>query len=81
MQETHRSSVLTTLARKYHAIGPLLTKIEGLIVYTNSGKSGRLTAYYAHWEKKVFDAIVKVRTYIDVWLTCEVQLGRTLQVF
>lgn len=60
-QESHRSSVLNSLARKYHAIGPLLTKIEGLIVYTNTGKSRRLASYYVHWEKKIFDAIVKVR--------------------
>ena len=51
---------MSALVRKYHAIGPLLIKMEGLVVYTNSGKSPRLKAYYAHWEKKIFDAIIKV---------------------
>ena len=59
-QSAHRSVVLSALARKYHAIGPLLIKMEGLVVYTNSGKSPRLKAYYAHWEKKIFDSIIKV---------------------
>ena len=52
--------VLSALARKYHAIGPLLIKMEGLVVYTNSGKSPRLKAYYFHWEKKIFDAIIRM---------------------
>ena len=59
-QSAHRSTILNALSRKYHAIGPLLIKMEGLVVYTNSGKSPRLKSYYAHWEKKIFDAIVKV---------------------
>ena len=57
--------VLSALARKYHAIGPLLIKMEGLVVYTNSGRSPRLKSYYAHWEAKIFDAIIKVRTVIN----------------
>jgi dynein heavy chain len=59
-QETHRSNVLSALARKYNAIGPLLTKIEGLVVYTNSGKSQRLKGYYAFWERRIFDCITKM---------------------
>lgn len=60
-QEEHRSSLLNSLSRKYHAIGPLLIKVEGLVVQTNTGKSPRLARYYEHWEKKVFESLVKVR--------------------
>ena len=50
-----------TLSRKYHAISPLLIKVEGLVVHTNSGKSPFMKRYYAYWERKVFDALVKVQ--------------------
>ena len=59
-QDTHRSHVLGTLVRRYHAIGPLLIKVEGLVVSTNTGKSPRLHDYYAHWERRMFEALVKV---------------------
>ena len=38
-QEIHRSRIFSTLSRKYHDIGPLLIKVEGLVVSTNTGKS------------------------------------------
>nr|WAW84832.1 axonemal dynein heavy chain 10 [Halisarca dujardinii] len=73
-QETHRSNVLNSLARKYHAIGPLLTKIEGLVVYTNSGKSPKLRSYYTFWERKIFDSITKMVAnnlrYLNEMLKC-----------
>lgn len=59
-QEEHRSNVLNALSRKYHAIGPLLVKVEGLVVQSNTGKCQRLAHYYEHWEAKVFQALVKV---------------------
>ena len=59
-QEAHRSTVMTSLVRKYHAISPLLIKVEGLVVYSNTGKSYRLKQYYAYWEKRIFDSLIKV---------------------
>ena len=58
--ERERIHTFETLALKYRAIGPLLTKMEGLVVHTNSGKSPRLHAYYAYWERKVFQTLTKV---------------------
>ena len=60
--ETERAKDIEVLVRKYRAIGPLLTKMEGLVVHTNTGKAPRLQAYYAYWERKVFDAITKMVT-------------------
>ncbi len=48
------------LGRKYSAIGPLLTKLEGVVVNTNTGKSPKMAPYYAHCEKKIFDTVYKV---------------------
>lgn len=59
-QAEHRNGILGSLSRKYHAIGPLLIKVEGLVVQTNTGKSRQLAHYYEYWERKVFDALVKV---------------------
>jgi len=58
--ERERSKDFEILARKYRAIGPLLTKMEGLVVHTNSGKSPKLHQYYAHWERKTYNALQKV---------------------
>ena len=58
--EKERSKDFEILARKYRAIGPLLTKMEGLVVHTNSGRSAKLSQYYAHWERKVYDALAKL---------------------
>lgn len=58
--ERERARDFEILARKYRAIGPLLTKMEGLVVHTNSGRSPKLNAYYSYWEKKVYDALTKL---------------------
>ena len=58
--ERERSKDYEVLARKYRAIGPLLTKVEGLVVNTNTGKSAKLHPYYAYWERKIYASITKV---------------------
>ena len=59
-QGEYRSGVVGSLVRKYHGIGPLLIKVEGLVVSTNTGRSFRLRQYYAYWEKRLFNSFVKV---------------------
>ena len=51
---------LDNLSRKYRAIGPLLTKMEGLVVHTNTGRSTKLQPYYAYWENAVYESLTKV---------------------
>ncbi|XP_036382121.1 dynein heavy chain 10, axonemal [Megalops cyprinoides] len=58
--ESERAKDVNLLSRKYTAISPLLTKMESLIMHTNTGKAKRMTYYYAYWEKKVFDALIKM---------------------
>ena len=62
-QGEYRSGVVGSLVRKYHGIGPLLIKVEGLVVFTNTGRSFRLEKYYAYWEKRLFNSFVKVRLW------------------
>lgn len=56
------------LVRKYRAIGPLLTKMEGLVVHTNSGRSSKMRSYYAYWEGRVYEALLKVQYVSTVHL-------------
>ncbi|XP_048858906.1 dynein axonemal heavy chain 10 [Brienomyrus brachyistius] len=58
--EQERAKDVNHLSRKYSAIGPLLTKMESLIMQTNSGKAKRMAPYYGHWERKVCDALIKM---------------------
>ena len=53
------------MVHKYQAIGPLLTKVEGLVVNTNTGQSRKLQHYYVHWETKIFKALTTVCIHID----------------
>lgn len=59
----HRNEVMETLLQKYKSVGPLLIKIESLVVNTNTGKSPHMKAYYAHWEKEIFFGIYQVRPF------------------
>ena len=56
--EANRQRDIELLARKYRAMGPLLTKLEGLVVSTNTGRAERMANYYKYWEKRVYDAVV-----------------------
>ncbi|KAL2092820.1 hypothetical protein ACEWY4_012618 [Coilia grayii] len=58
--ERERAKDVNLLSRRYTAIGPLLTKMESLIMQTNSGKAKRMAQYYAYWERKVFNSLVKM---------------------
>ena len=42
-----------------HLLQSVRVLVVLVVVYINSGKSPRLKSYYAHWEKKIFDAISK----------------------
>jgi dynein heavy chain len=57
--EANRARDIELLARKYRAMGPLLTKLEGLVVSTNTGRAERMANYYKYWEKQVYEAVVR----------------------
>ena len=55
--EKHRQSVVEELVVKYASIGPLLTKIEEVVVGTSTGRAAVMSEYYRVWEKRVFKAL------------------------
>ncbi|XP_057687718.1 dynein axonemal heavy chain 10-like isoform X2 [Corythoichthys intestinalis] len=48
------------LKSKYTDIGPVLTKVEHLIMETNTGKSKCMSSYYAYWERKVHNCLINM---------------------
>ncbi|XP_007489994.2 dynein axonemal heavy chain 10 isoform X1 [Monodelphis domestica] len=58
--ELKRARDLDHMVRKYLAIGPLLTKVEGLVIHTNTGRSSKLAPYYLYWENKIYEALTRL---------------------
>lgn len=49
--------VVEELVAKYRTIGPLLRKVEEVLLGTSSGKAPALAPYYLYWERAVFGAL------------------------
>ncbi|KAJ8717758.1 hypothetical protein PYW07_005688 [Mythimna separata] len=58
--EHERLSRVAALGRMYERIGPILMKLEYLILGTCTGTSHMMNAYYTHWEKKIFLCLVRL---------------------
>uniref|UniRef100_UPI00398F6830 dynein axonemal heavy chain 10 isoform X2 n=1 Tax=Pristiophorus japonicus TaxID=55135 RepID=UPI00398F6830 len=58
--EQERTKDILNLVSKYKAIGPLLTKMEGLVFHTNTGKASKMALYYTFWERRVYDSLIKM---------------------
>uniref|UniRef100_A0A8C0ZLW2 AAA+ ATPase domain-containing protein n=1 Tax=Castor canadensis TaxID=51338 RepID=A0A8C0ZLW2_CASCN len=58
--ERERAKDVDLMVRWYMAIGPLLTKVEGLVIHTNTGKAPKLASYYEYWEGKIYDVLTKL---------------------
>ncbi|XP_043925694.1 dynein axonemal heavy chain 10 [Protopterus annectens] len=58
--EHERAKDTEHLVRMYNAIGPLLTKMEGLVVHSNTGRSSKMANYYAYWERKIYNGLTKM---------------------
>uniref|UniRef100_A0A8C9TU55 Dynein axonemal heavy chain 10 n=1 Tax=Scleropages formosus TaxID=113540 RepID=A0A8C9TU55_SCLFO len=60
LMEQERAKDINLLSRKYSTIGPLLIKMESLIMQTSSGKAKRMAPYYSYWECKIFDSLMRM---------------------
>ncbi|KAM3610556.1 uncharacterized protein V6R79_005609 [Siganus canaliculatus] len=58
--EQERAKTVHVLSRKYADIGPLITRIEHLILDTNTGKAKCMANYYIYWERKVLDCLTNM---------------------
>ncbi|XP_069353306.1 dynein axonemal heavy chain 10 isoform X2 [Eulemur rufifrons] len=58
--DRERARDVDHMVRWYLAIGPLLTKVEGLVVHTNTGKAPKLASYYEYWENRIYEVLTKL---------------------
>ncbi|XP_019715984.1 dynein heavy chain 10, axonemal-like [Hippocampus comes] len=49
---------VNSLKSKYADIGPVISKVEHLIMETNTGKCASMSGYYAFWERKVHNSLI-----------------------
>ncbi|NWR76527.1 DYH10 protein, partial [Centropus unirufus] len=57
---SERSKAVAHMVRKFTAIPQLLRKVEGRVANTNSGKSPKLTGYYAYWENRIYEVLTQL---------------------
>ncbi|NXK32667.1 DYH10 protein, partial [Piprites chloris] len=55
-----RAKDVAHIVRKYSAIPPLLMEVEGQVANTNTGKSPKLTSYYAYWENRIYQVLTQL---------------------
>ena len=58
--EQERNKTVCLLSQKYSDIGPLIIKIENLVMDTSSGKAKCMQGYYMDWECKALDCLTKM---------------------
>ncbi|NXV80428.1 DYH10 protein, partial [Atlantisia rogersi] len=55
-----RAKDVASMVRKYTAIPQLLMKVEGQVANTTTGKSPKLTSYYAYWENRIYQVLTQL---------------------
>ncbi|NWU75337.1 DYH10 protein, partial [Onychorhynchus coronatus] len=55
-----RAKDVAHIVRTYSAIPPLLIEVEGQVANTNTGKSPKLTSYYAYWENRIYQVLTQL---------------------
>ena len=56
----HLEKVYIQLLDKTSLMAPLLIKVEEILVATRTQRAPRLSSYYLHWEKELFEAVGKL---------------------
>ena len=57
----HLEKVYKQLLDKTSLMAPLLIKVEEILVATRTQRAPRLSSYYLHWEKELFEAVGTLR--------------------
>lgn len=55
--ELQRDKKFLEITNLYDTIGPLLTKLESIIMGTTTGECDKMTLYYVFWEETIFVAL------------------------
>lgn len=60
--EHERNHKSKEIQRFYDSIGPIMIKLESLILGSFTGESDKMSFYYTHWEKEMFSALMRFTT-------------------
>ncbi|XP_055618804.1 dynein axonemal heavy chain 10 isoform X2 [Toxorhynchites rutilus septentrionalis] len=60
--ELERNMKTTKLAKLYDSIGPILIKLESLVLGTFTGECREMKYYYSYWEKQIFSCFTRFAT-------------------
>uniref|UniRef100_A0A8C3GNJ8 Dynein axonemal heavy chain 10 n=1 Tax=Cairina moschata TaxID=8855 RepID=A0A8C3GNJ8_CAIMO len=55
-----REKDIELMVRNYTAIPKSLTKVEGRVANSKSGKSPKLASYYAYWENRIYQVLTEL---------------------
>lgn len=60
--EFKRNEKTNKIQKLYDSIGPIMIKLESLILGSFTGESDKMSFYYTHWEKEMFSALMRFTT-------------------
>lgn len=60
--ELERNDKTNKIQKLYDSIGPIMIKLESLILGSFTGESDKMRSYYTHWEKEMFSALMRFTT-------------------
>ena len=58
--QAERVAEFERLGRQHRSIGPLLTKLEGVIAQSSTGSAAKMRPYYEYWERTIFNRVYAV---------------------
>lgn len=57
--EQSRNEKCSHMKRLYNSIGPVLVKLESLVLGTFTGRSEKMRGYYTYWEQMTYQCILE----------------------
>lgn len=60
--ELERNEKTNKIQKLYDSIGPIMVKLESLILGSFTAESDKMSYYYTHWEKEMFSALLRLTT-------------------
>lgn len=53
-----RTEKVSKMLKIYESFGPILIKMEAMVLNTNTGKSPSMISYYTFWEEEIYKALI-----------------------
>ncbi|KAJ8973386.1 hypothetical protein NQ317_012102 [Molorchus minor] len=56
----NRTEDMSIMMKTYESIGPILIKLEAMVLKTNTGKADAMVPYYYYWEIEIYKALISM---------------------